>query len=72
MKRKKIIVGILFLIYLISYLIFRSFNTETWSKDGQQYVIFPKSQNWVYYFYRPITYMDSKLTSMQFHIGPHQ
>ena len=72
MKRKKLIVGFLFLSYLVSYLIFRSFNIETWDKNGEQYVIFPKSKIWVYYFYRPLTYIDSKLTSMQFHIGPHQ
>jgi hypothetical protein len=71
MKKKLTIFGILLFSYLISYLIFRNSNIETWDKDGKEYVIFPKSQKWVYYFFRPATYIDNKLTKMQFHIGQH-
>ena len=72
MKRKIIIIGILSLVYIVSYVIFRNSNIETWDKNGKDYVIFPKSQTWIYYLYRPATYMDSKLTKMRFHIGQHQ
>ena len=51
---------------------FRSNNIEVWDKDNKEYVIFPKSKKWVYYLYRPATYIDSKITSMRFHIGKHQ
>jgi hypothetical protein len=60
------------LFYLVSYTAFRATHIEVWQKDGKQYLIFPKDQLWIYYFYRPITYLDSKLTKLQFHIGPHQ
>jgi hypothetical protein len=59
-------------IYTISYIVFRINRIEVWEKDGSEYVIFPKSQKWVYYLYRPATYVDSKITSMNFHIGEHQ
>lgn len=71
MKKNLIIAGSLILVYLITYLIFRNSNVETWEKDGKEYVIFPKSKIWIYYLYRPATYLDSKLTTMRFHIGPH-
>ena len=48
------------------------YNIETWDKDGNQYVIFPKGQTWIYYLYRPLTYIDSKVTTMHFHIGSHE
>ncbi len=72
MKRKIKIVGVLLVVYILSYLIFRNTNIETWDKDGKEYVIFPKNQKWIYYLYRPLTYLDSKLTAMHFHIGPHE
>ena len=71
MKKKSAIIGILIIIYTISYLIYRNSNIETWDKDGKDYVIFPKTHKWVYYIFRPATYIDSKFTKMQFHIGPH-
>ena len=72
MKRKLTITGIVILLYLISYLVYRGLNIETWDKNGKEYVIFPKSQKCVYYLFRPATYIDTKLTQMQFHIGSHQ
>ncbi|MGC3947604.1 MAG: hypothetical protein QM762_24380 [Chryseolinea sp.] len=66
------IIGALLAGYVLSYVIFRNTNIQTWEKDGNQYVIFPKNQAWVYYLYRPLTYIDSKVTVMRFHIGPHQ
>ena len=72
MKKRLIIIGALGTVYVSSYLIFRNANVETWDKDGNEYVIFPKGQIWVYYLYRPLTYLDSKVTTMRFHIGPHE
>jgi hypothetical protein len=72
MKRRLLTIGILATVYVLSYLIFRNTNIEIWDKDGKQYVIFPKGQTWIYYFYRPLTYFDSKVTTMNFHIGPHE
>lgn len=72
MKRSLRILGILAAVYVLSYLIFRSTHIETWDKDGNRYVIFPKGQIWVYYLYRPLTYLDAKMTTMRFHIGPHE
>ena len=71
MKKRLKIIGALTATYILSYLIFRNTNIEIWDKDGNQYVIFPKGQTWIYYLYRPLTYIDNKLTKMNFHIGPH-
>ena len=72
MKKRIKTIGILAIVYELSYLIFRNTNIETWNKDGNQYVIFPKEQTWIYNLYRPLTYIDSKVTMMHFHIGPHE
>lgn len=71
MKKFKIIVLVLAL-YALSYGIFRFSSIEIWEKDGKEYVIFPKDQVWMYYLYRPFTYLDGWLTGMKFHIGPHR
>jgi len=65
-------IGVLLVVYVLSYVTFRTARTERWEKDGNQYVIFPKESTWIYYLYRPLTYLDSKVTTMRFHIGPHQ
>lgn len=67
---KKIII-ILFGVYLLSYAAIRVLNAETWEKDQQVYVIFPKSPIAIYYLFRPLSYLDAKVTGMKFHIGPH-
>lgn len=71
-KRAYIVIAIIALSYFLSYLVFRANNTETWAQNGKPYVIFPKSKMWVYYVYRPASYIDSKITGIGFHIGPHQ
>jgi len=58
-------------LYVGFYLSFRSSHQEVWRKDGKAYVIFPSGQPVIYYLFRPLTVVDSKLTSMNFHIGPH-
>jgi hypothetical protein len=72
MKRRLLIIGTIATVYMLSYMIFRNTNIETWDKDGNQYVIFPEGQTWIYYLYRPLTYIDSKVTTMRFHIGQHE
>lgn len=72
MKRRLVILAILGTVYVISYLVFRNAHIEVWEKDGRRYVIFPIELTWAYYLYRPMTYLDSQLTEMRFHIGPHQ
>ena len=61
--------GLIALVYLMSYLIFRSVNAEIWERDGHTYVIFGSTLG--YYLYRPLSYIDGALTGMRFHIGPH-
>ncbi len=60
------------LAYLILYLVFRETNQEIWLENKQSYVIFPDGiGKLLYYFWRPLTYIDGTLTGMQFHIEPH-
>ena len=60
------------LIYVAAYVIFRQTRIEVWEKDKQAYVIFPERAVWTYYLFRPLTYLDSRLTGMRFHVGPHR
>lgn len=73
MKRKFLLtVLILALIYLLSYVWIRQTNVEIYEKDNRAYVIFPADKVFLYYLYRPLSYLDGSLTGMRFHIGPHQ
>lgn len=67
-----LIVGIAMALYLLGYVYIRATSIETWEKDGQVYVIFPKKPLLIYYIYRPLSLLDSTITGMRFHIGPHQ
>jgi hypothetical protein len=67
-----IIVVLLITAYVGSYINFRFHHIEVWERDNQKYVIFPKDSLNLYYLYRPLSYMDAKLTGMRFHIGPHR
>jgi len=60
------------LLYALSYVWFRQTRTEIWEKDGNAYVIFPYDKVYLYYLYRPITYVDGAITGMRFHIGQHR
>ena len=63
---------ILLLAYVGTYAIFRSVSQEVWTADGQAYVIFPAEiGKLLYYYWRPLSYLDGALTGMRFHIGPH-
>jgi hypothetical protein len=70
---KRVFIGLIILLaaYVVSYAWFRSSRIERWERNGHEYVIFPRSTA-IYYFYRPLTYFDARLTGMRFHIGPHQ
>ena len=59
------------LLYVLGYLAIRFSGMQRWERDGQDYVIFPKSPIAVYYLYRPLSWLDAKLTGQRFHIGPH-
>lgn len=73
MKKSSLIaVTILVLLYLFSYGWFRQTHLERWEKDGKDYVIFPENNAFLYYFFRPMTYLDAKVTGMNFHIGQHR
>lgn len=73
MKRKFLLTVLaLFLVYFLSYIWIRQANAEIWEKDGRVYVIFPADKTFLYYLYRPLSYLDGSLTGMRFHIGPHR
>ena len=47
--------------------------TEIWDRDKRAYVIFPESYGRpLYYAWRPLSHLDTALTGMQHHIGPHR
>ncbi len=58
-------------IYLGSYVAFRQSNIEVWEKDNNEYVIYPADSVYFYYLFRPMSYLDAKMTGMRSHIGPH-
>ena len=75
MKTKRIIVIAILtaaLLYAFSYIWLRQTRTEVWEKDGNAYVIFTEDKVYLYYFYRPLSYFDSVITGMKFHIGQHR
>lgn len=63
--------GLVLVVYALSYVAFRMSHREVWENEGEVYVIFPAEAAWLYYFYRPASYLDASLTGMHFHIGPH-
>ncbi len=73
MKRNiLILIVVIILLYFFSYIWIRQTRTEIWEKDDNAYVIFPADRVYLYYFYRPLSYIDGALTGMKFHIGQHQ
>jgi len=61
-------------IYAGSYAAYRQTSQEVRQSDRQTYVIFPSGGvgRALYYAWRPLSYADSALTGMRFHIGPHR
>ena len=60
------------LLYVASYAAFRQTHIEVWARDKNAYVIFPATMPFLYYLWRPLTYLDGATTGMRFHIGPHR
>ena len=74
MTRKRLLAlfALVFLAYAFSYIAFRQTHIEVWEQDQREYVIFPTGSEYLYYLFRPLTYLDSTITGMRFHIGPHR
>ena len=70
MKRFLVAVVAILAAYAGSYVWLRSSHIERWDRDDHDYVILPQSTA-IYYLYRPLTYIDARITGMHFHIGPH-
>jgi hypothetical protein len=76
--RRKITPALVLLIalalYVGGYLAFRQARAETWAHDGRNYVIFPDGSEGraLYYLWRPLSYIDGRVTGMGAHIGPHR
>jgi hypothetical protein len=64
---------LLLVIYAGTYFAFRQTNQETWPKDQHTYVMFSAGAigQTLYYLWRPLSRVDSALTGIRFHIGPH-
>ncbi len=60
-------------LYVAGYAAFRQTHVETWEKDNASYVIFPEGDfgRALYYGWRPLSYVDHRLTGVGAHIGPH-
>lgn len=64
--------GVIVVVWVGSYVAYRSISQEVWSADGRTYVILPSGAGaGLYYLWRPLMLADAKLTGMNFHIGPH-
>lgn len=59
-------------VYGASYAGFRQTHVEIWGQNSRPYVIFPAGNLALYYLFRPLTYIDGRITGMGFHIGPHR
>ncbi len=71
-KRVLMIFVILFCLYVGTYLEFRRTHIQVSASDRLSYVIFPEDQELFYYIFRPLSYIDSRITDMRFHIGLHR
>ncbi len=72
MRKWIILTAVVLTLYFLSYVVFRQSNSQVWENDGKEYVIFPTNKVYLYYIYRPLSYIDGNLTGMQFHIGEHR
>lgn len=71
--KQKLLIGaiLLFSLYFLGYIWLRQTHIEIWEKDGKPYVIFPENKI-LYYFFRPLSFIDNKITGIDFHIGQHR
>ena len=63
---------ILLLIYFGSYILMRESYAEVFNHYGNKEVIFLNDKVYLYYLYRPLSYIDGAVTGMKFHIGQHR
>jgi len=63
---------ILLFIYFGSYILVRQSYTQVLNHYGDKEVIFPDDKVYLYYLYRPLSYIDGAVTEMKFHIGQHR
>jgi hypothetical protein len=65
---------LLLVVYAASYVAFRQTHVEVWEKDKASYVIFPEGDvgKALYLAWRPMSYVDQRLTGVGAHIGPHR
>ena len=66
-----ITLSIIVFAYFGSFVMIRRANSKVWEKDGQTYVIFPPERVYLYYLFRPVSYLDGAVTGIRFHIGEH-
>ncbi len=67
MSRKVVLcLLVVVVLYVGTYVWFRSSHVEVWARDGKAYVIFPIKRQYVWYLYRPLTYLDAFLTGCAF------
>ena len=74
MSRPASLVLLALVAYAGGYAVFRQTNEEVWPQDNRTYVIYPAGAvgQALYYAWPPLSYADSALTGIQFHIGPHR
>ncbi len=63
---------ILLLIYFSGYIFVRQSYAVVLNHSGDNEVIFPDDKVYLYYLYRPLSYVDGAMTGMKFHIGQHR
>ena len=72
-RRTLVLILVAAITYLGGYVWFRETQTKTWSRDGRQYVIYPRNLpgKALYYAWRPLAWADQALTGRGSHIGNH-
>lgn len=66
------LLNVVMAVYVVGYVAFRQTHMEVWPKDGQRYVIYPESGGLALsYLWRPLAYLDFRVTGTRTHIGPH-
>lgn len=71
MKRLVFVVAIVLVVYLRSYALYRSANLKHRADDGRGYVSY-ENKPALYYFYRPVSYVDARLTRVRSRLHVHE
>lgn len=70
MKRAVTLCAVAVALYLTVYIVYRARHVQVWAGDGKAYVILGSRLTW--YGYRPLSYVDARVTGMRFHLGPRR